>query len=195
MTLDTQTAHAMADAAISQASRLGAQHVDFRLGRISQVDVRVRDGRLEGSEDSAETGFGVRVVHDGAWGFAAGGVPGTDEAARVAGLACQAARLVRPLRGEPVELADEPVYRDAEWVSPYQIDPLEVPAGDRVTKLQEWSELLLSAAHVDHVMARLFAVREEKFYADGCGTTDPSNGGSRRVLRAADTATRLLEHD
>ncbi|MEN3309341.1 MAG: TldD protein [Micromonosporaceae bacterium] len=164
-------ARAMADAAIDRAAARGARHADFRLGRRRQLELRVRDGRLQGSDDSGEVGFGVRVLVGGVWGFAAGIGLTPDDAARVAGQACAVARAVRALRGTPVELAPEPVYRDATWSSDHLIDPLEVPGDERVAKLQEWSGMLLAAGGVDHVVARLVASREDKFYADSSGTT------------------------
>jgi TldD protein len=164
-------ARQMADAAFDRAARCGAGHVDFRLTRDNRLDVRVRDGRLQGSDDSAETGFGVRVLLDGAWGFAAGVELTADAAARAAASACDVARTVRALRAAPVELAAEPVYRDATWTSAYEIDPMDVPAEERVDTLQEWSRLLLKSDDVDHVMARLVVSKEDRFYADSAGTT------------------------
>jgi TldD protein len=113
----------------------------------------------------------VRVLVDGAWGFAAGVDLTEDGAVRVADLACAAARTVRPLRGDPVELAGEPVYPHATWTSSYEIDPVEVPAAERVGLLQEWCRLLLAAGGVDHVLAKLVVHREDKFYADSAGTS------------------------
>ena len=61
----------LADAALSRAAELGAEHADFRLERIHSQRLRLRDERLEGSIHDNEIGFAVRVVHDGTWGFAA----------------------------------------------------------------------------------------------------------------------------
>lgn len=181
-------ARAMAAAAFDRTARRGAQHTDFRLSRRDQLDVRVRDGRLQGSDDSTELGFGVRVLIDGVWGFAAGIELNAPAAARVADLACAMARTVRPLRGSPVEMAAEPTYRDASWTSAYLIDPLDVPSDERVHQLQDWSQLLLKAADVDHVVARLVVCREDKFYADAAGTTTTQ----RRIwLHPMVTAVRL----
>jgi TldD protein len=181
-------ARAMAAAAFDQAARQGAQHTEFRLSRRDQLEVHVRDMRLQGSDHSSELGFGVRVVVDGVWGFAAGVELNAGAAARVAGLACAVARMLRPLRGSRVELAAEPVHHDASWASACLVDPLEVPGDERVDKLQEWSRILLKTADVDHVVARLVVCREDKFYADAAGTTTTQ----RRVwLHPMVTAVRL----
>src|SRR5579872_2365779 len=130
----------MADAALDRARRLGADHADFRLERITGAEARVRDNRLQGASQSEDLGFAVRVVHDGTWGFAASDDLSAEAAARVAELAVDAARTSRPLSSERVELAAEPVHAGAAWVSAYEINPLDVPEVDRVAALMAWSE-------------------------------------------------------
>src|SRR5574341_1347845 len=162
--------HELADAALARASRLGAQHADFRLELLRDQAMRLRDGRLESSGEGETSGFAVRVVADGSWGFAAGVELTTDEAARVATQAVEVARTSRAINSEPVELADEPSYGDATWVSDYQVNPFDVPESDKQERLREWSARLLAAEGVSHVDAELLAVQENKFYADLAGT-------------------------
>ncbi|HEY3260629.1 MAG TPA: TldD/PmbA family protein [Pseudonocardiaceae bacterium] len=160
----------LADAALSRAAELGAAHADFRLERLRNAMIRLRDGLVETTRDGNEVGFGVRVVHEGSWGFASG-VDLTPEAARaVAERAVAVARIGAQLNSEPVELADEPVYPDVTWCSPYQVDPFEVPDSAKVGLLADWSQRLLAADGVDHVAAELWLTRENKFYADLAGT-------------------------
>jgi TldD protein len=163
-------ASALADAALSRAAELGAEHADFRLERIRTGLIRLRDAQLESISDDSDLGLAVRVVHDGAWGFASG-IERTPEAARqLAEQAVATARLSRVLSSEPVQLADEPVYSDATWISSYQLNPFEVPQPERIARLTELAERLLAADGVDHVSARLMQVQENKYYADSAGT-------------------------
>jgi TldD protein len=160
----------LADAALTRARELGAEHADFRLERIRSQDLALRDGRVDSARDGEDVGFAVRVVHDGTWGFAAG-VDLTPEAAvRVAEQAVEVARVSRPVNSEPVELADEPVYSDVTWVSAYEVNPFDVPDADKIALLADWSDRLLAADGVDHVDALVLAVLENKFYADLAGT-------------------------
>ncbi len=160
----------LADAALARAKALGAAHADFRLELLRDQAMRLRDGRLESSGEGETSGFAVRVVADGSWGFAAGVDLTTDEAARVAEQAVEVARTSRAINSEPVELADEPAYQDATWVSEYQVNPFDVPESDKQERLREWSARLLAAEGVSHVDAELLAVQENKFYADLAGT-------------------------
>ncbi|KNB52524.1 TldD/PmbA family protein [Streptomyces caatingaensis] len=166
----------LADAALARARALGADHADFRFERVRTAGRRLRDARLAGSSDTTDLGYGVRVVHDGAWGFASGTEPTMDAAARVAGQAVAMARLAAKVNAtagsaERVELADEPSYGERTWVSSYEVDPFSVPDAEQTALLADYSGRLLAADGVSHVDASLVAVHENKFYADTAGTT------------------------
>src|SRR4051794_6860982 len=162
-------ARGLAAAALERAQELGAQHADFRLERIRVGRLSLRDGQLDSSSDSEDVGLAVRVVHDGAWGFASGITRTTAGAAALAEQAVATAKLSRVLSSDPVELAPEPVYQDVTWVSPYEVDPFAVPEAERVGRLSELSERLLAADGVDHVDASVMQVLENKFSADMAG--------------------------
>ncbi|MFE4514823.1 TldD/PmbA family protein [Kitasatospora sp. NPDC056783] len=166
---------ALADVALTRARELGASHADFRLERIRSASWRLRDARPAGTSDSVRLGFAVRVLLDGAWGFAAGVDLTSGGAALVAEQAVAVARLsggISRAAGstERVELADEPVYRDVTWVSAYELNPFEVPDAEKTALLAERSSELLAAVGVSHVQAFLETVQENKFYADTAGT-------------------------
>ena len=161
---------ALADAALSTAKRLGAEHADFRLERLRGQNIRMRDGKLQSVNDGEQLGFGVRVVHGGSWGFAAGVDLTPDEVARTAERAVAVAGVSAPMNLERVELADEPVHADVTWCSDYRTNPFDVPKADKIGQLGEWSERLLASDGVDHVDATLRQEWENKFYADLAGT-------------------------
>src|SRR5690606_33661094 len=93
--------------------------------------------------------FAVRVVHNGAWGFAAGTELVPDAAAAVAAQAVEVAKLASVLSSDRVELAPEPAHPDAVWVSSYEVDPFTVPLRDTADRLAEWSRRLLADPRVD----------------------------------------------
>ncbi|MFD9945679.1 TldD/PmbA family protein [Nonomuraea sp. NPDC059023] len=159
----------LADAALQRARDLGAEHADFRLERVRGESLSLYDTRLEGAVDADDLGFAVRVVKGGTWGFASGIDLTPEAAAKVAEQAVRVAEVSAPINREPIELAPEPVYSGLTWVSPYEVDPFDVPQADKVALLAEWSAGLLKGA--DHVSARLLQVKEQKFYADSSGTS------------------------
>jgi TldD protein len=161
---------ALADAALQRARDLGVSHADFRFERVRWQDVRARDGALQGAADDVDLGFAVRVIHDGAWGFASGVHLGVDEAVRVAEAAVEVAKVSAALTTVPVEIASEPAYDDVTWVSSYVRDPFEVSVHDKTDVLIGWTERLRAHPAVQHATAEVLQVHENKFYADLTGT-------------------------
>lgn len=161
----------LGDAALSRARDLGVTHADFRFERVRYQHFSVRDGRLQGAEDVEDLGFAVRVIHQGAWGFASGVVLSTTEAVNVAEQAVNVALVAARMTRVPVELAAEPIYPDAVWTSAYQLNPFEVPLEEKVDLFRGWTNQLLGAPVVEHATGSLQQVLENKYYADLAGTT------------------------
>jgi TldD protein len=162
---------ALADVALQRATELGAEHADFRFERIRSQRMRFRDDRLEMSIHEEVVGYAVRVVHNGTWGFSATVDLTAEAAARVATLAVDVAKICRPANIERVELAPEPSHGDVTWISAYDVDPFSVSDQEKEALLREYSGRLLASDGVDHVDAVVYAVLENKFYADTAGTT------------------------
>ncbi len=161
----------MADAALSRACELGAEHADVRIERITGQLLRLRDGELATATDSTTVGLAVRVIVAGTWGFAAHLELTRQSAAATAERAVQVARTLRRLNAERVELAEEPVHADGVWVGEYEIDPFTVPIDEKVALLSEWSARLLAADGIEHTDVIFQAEKEIKFYADSAGTS------------------------
>ncbi|HJQ43470.1 MAG TPA: TldD/PmbA family protein [Jatrophihabitantaceae bacterium] len=157
-------------AALNRAADLGAEHADFRFERIRVATIDLRDAQLDSTTDSEDLGLAVRVVHDGAWGFASGVARTVDAAVALADQAVATAKVSRVLSSDPVVLAPEDVYADVTWISSYDVNPFDVSEADRIGRMTELSERLLSADGVDHVDAHLMQVLENKYYADLAGT-------------------------
>ncbi len=167
----TPAARPLADAALSAARAAGASYADLRIHRITTEFIHLRDGELETAVLNREIGFAVRVIVDGTWGFASHAELDPAVAADTARRAVRVATMLAPLNAERIELAAEPVYSDARWVSDYLIDPFDVATSDKIALLDEYSGRLLAADGVDHVSASLDAVKEQTFYADTFGSS------------------------
>jgi TldD protein len=163
--------HELAEAALSAATAAGASYADLRVHRISTEIIQLRDGELETAVVSREIGLAVRVIVDGTWGFASHAELAPSVAANTARRAVHVATTLAALNTERVELAAEPVYADASWVSNYRIDPFSIPTADKVALLEEYSGRLLDAGGIDHVSAAVTAAKEQTFYADTFGSS------------------------
>lgn len=152
---------AIARQAVEAAQKAGATYADARLVLWLRDRISVRDDHVNGVGASEDYGLGLRVLVDGAWGFAASTAVDRKAAAKLAKDAVAIARRNARLTRAPVELVATPAVQGA-WVSPFEVDPFAVP-------LQEKADLLLVAARaalavrgIQHVSASILAVREEK---------------------------------
>jgi len=165
----------LADAALSAAVAGGASYADLRVHSITTETVQLRDGELESAVLDRDIGLAVRVIVNGTWGFASHAGLTPDIAAESARHAVGVAVTLSALNAERIELADEPVYRDATWVSDYRIDPFTVSTAEKIVLLEEYSGRLLAGkkngAGVDHVSAMVNTVKEQMFYADTLGSS------------------------
>jgi len=161
----------LADAALGEAKKHGAQHADFRAERVRGQRLRLSDARLQALADTDDSGLAVRVIVDGTWGFASAVDLTPEAAAQAARQAVEVARVAAAMNTERIELAPEPSYGDVTWVSAYDVDPFTVPAKEKVDLLAQWSQSLLNHPVVSHVDASLYQVKECKFFSDGATTT------------------------
>lgn len=163
----------LARAALDAATRAGAGYADVRLVVWRREQISVRDDHVSGLGQREDYGIGVRVLVDGAWGFAATPLSppmSTPQRARKDGdravvaaakAAVAMARQSSLLMPAPIRLAPTPVVRGA-WVSPIQVDPFAVPLQEKVDLLLAAARAALAVPGVHHADASILAVREEK---------------------------------
>jgi TldD protein len=60
----------LTDRALNAAQIQGATYADIHIVRRQTQSITVKNGVVEALEISEDQGFGVRVIVDGAWGFA-----------------------------------------------------------------------------------------------------------------------------
>ena len=118
--------------AIDVATGAGAGYADARAVARRSQSVSTRNGRVDSVDDAETAGIGVRVLVDGAWGFACDRRL-DDEGAREAALrAVEFARASAGASGRrPVELGSL-APQVGEFRPPIGRDPVEVPLDEKV---------------------------------------------------------------
>src|ERR1700730_6932009 len=104
----------------------GASYADVRLMHQRQRDLTTKNGKIGTLAQSESIGLGIRVLANGAWGFAS-----TDRLTRegVAGCAAQAVAIAKAsasAKRHDVVMVDEQAHIDS-WQSPFRKDPFEIP--------------------------------------------------------------------
>ena len=84
--------------ALSSAKTAGASYADVRVGRTRLQSVSTREQQITNLSDGETFGFGIRVLAQGAWGFAASRDLSGGEIDRMARLAVAQARQYEELK-------------------------------------------------------------------------------------------------
>ena len=164
-----QDRDSLAAAALNAARSAGADYADVRFSTNRTQRMRTRERIVSGVTDSETSGFGIRVLVDGTWGFAASREVTLDEVARVARVAVAQARANRVAQLRPVELAPLDWTGRGTWRSPVEIEPFDIPIEDKVALLLEANEAALGVAGIAFVSSNMSFLREEKFFASTDG--------------------------
>ncbi|MBK8238227.1 MAG: TldD/PmbA family protein [Deltaproteobacteria bacterium] len=163
----------LATAAIDRARSKGASYADARLVSWTAENVGVRDSRVDRLTRSESLGIAVRVLVDGAWGFAASPQLDAANVTKLTDRALATAKANAALRkrlGTPaVELVATPAATGT-WVTPHTIDPFSVPAADKAALLLEATAAALATKGVGHADASVACVREDKLLVTTDGT-------------------------
>jgi TldD protein len=160
----------LAARALEAARSAGADWADVRINTNRSQAISTRDRRVTGVADNITSGFGVRVLVEGTWGFAASGTVSNDEVVRVARQAVAQARANRAAQRSPVRLAPAEVEPNGVWRSPIQVDPFDIPIEEKVELLFGANEAALTVSGARLATSNLRFLREEKFYANTEGT-------------------------
>ena len=120
--------------ALDTAAQLGAGYADVRIVRRYLRRADVKSGRVEGVQLGETEGFGVRVLVDGAWGFASSGHMRGPEADRVADQAVRIARAAARFQRAPVQLSDR-APANGRHATPFEEDPFAVPVDETIDLL------------------------------------------------------------
>jgi len=164
---------ALAKRALDAATKAGASFADARLMKVEFEALRVRDDHVGGVSRDASYGLGVRVIADGAWGFAASATLDVATAQALGRRAVEVARTNAKLNGtlaaEAVTWAAAPPV-EGTWVSPYEVDPFEVPLDEKVDLLLRASKAALAVPGIAYSTAGARTVREEKIILNSEGS-------------------------
>jgi len=158
----------LADMALDLARGAGASHADLRICGYRSQDLTAREGRLDNIQSGLSTGFGLRMLIDAAWGFAAGEIVDERSIREAVARASENAAAIRRLGAVPVELEALQAHRD-DWAMPMRTDPFEISDSEKIDLLLEVTETA-KAAGASYCSAHLALVREEKFFANSVGS-------------------------
>ncbi len=153
------------------AAREGCRFADARYLDIRKQRVSSRDLALSGCSDSEDRGFGVRVLYQGAWGFASSPNYTAAEVERVVALALEIARAsAKAPRAGGVQWAEEAPH-EFSFRSRCERDPFAVSLEEKADLLVSANEVMLQNASVKRAQGYLLFKRVQRWYVNTEGSS------------------------
>ena len=175
----------LAEAAVDAALGAGASYADARAVTLRRQYVITKNGQLDDVSDGESEGIGVRVLVDGAWGFA-GDRPARRRGRPRHGSAGDRVRAAR--RPGATGRASHPSTRHTgEYRTPLEKDPFSVPLADKIALCLR-AEEGMRHADVKVTVAMVRAQREHKVLVSSEGTDVEQE---HRRVRRRDRRLRL----
>ena len=152
---------------IERLKARGVTYVDARWYPYEESNnLTMWNGNLKNTSASRESGVGVRVLYQGAWGFSASS--DLSDLGALFDKAFDNARIAAERVTFPIRLAEKDAIQ-AQFTSPCQIDPFDVPLADKVAFLKAMDEKLNQPGVFQRV-SELNFVRKQIVFLDSEGS-------------------------
>ena len=169
----------LAAVALDAAKKQQATYCDIRINRYRLQTIAMRLSPERGTGKTLEVpdisergsfGFGVRVIADGAWGFAASPVVTEVEIARITREAVVMGRANARIQPRPLQLAPVRAYRD-RWTSPFDRNPFDVPLEEKLAAIRKAAAEVKRNRRVFQSEGSLAFRSEDKYFASSEGSS------------------------
>lgn len=149
--------------ALNRAQLLGASYADIRVVHRKYETVSTKDGRPDHLSRNEDRGFGVRVLYEGAWGFASSSTLSAIEIDRVTALAVEIAKASLMSHRDNVSLG-LPQVHIGRYETPVAEDPFKVPVEEKLATLMEAERAMRAVSGVRATNGSIGCQREEKTF-------------------------------
>lgn len=156
--------------ALDAATAAGAQYADGKIGLYRNQRIGTREQQITNVNESSSLGMGIRALVNGSWGFAATPTLTKEAAARAGREAAAIGKANSAVEKSVVRLAPVESYGDVTWTSDYEVDPWDVPIGEKVDRMLELNRIAMESDHVRFVSSSHHFVKVEKTTATTDGT-------------------------
>ena len=159
----------VAEWALNAAMVRGASYAGVRVVDERSRALATKNGKVASASDSESLGVGIRVIADGAFGFAA-----SDDLSRAAVEASAAraeaiARASARVKESGIRLAPERAYT-AEWTTPHKIDPFSISIEQNLDLLLKIDRELTAVKGVTLAETNMNFHREEQWFLSSEGS-------------------------
>ena len=159
----------LASWALDTASQRGATYADVRVADDRSRALSTKNGKIGNASDSRSQGFSVRVIIDGAWGFASCADMGRASVEATAAAAVEIAKASAKVKQSDVRLVPEAAVT-AEWTTPHKVDPFTISVEQNLALLLKIDAELRAVAGVTLAETNMNFRREEQWFLSSEGS-------------------------
>lgn len=150
--------------ALNLAQIRGATYADIRVVTRLTQHIAVKNGQVEALEQDETMGFGVRVIANGAWGFASSSRLEPKEIERVVAQAIALAKASALTKMRDVNLGPK-VTSTGIYETPIKLNPFTVSLDEKIGLLLKADEEMRRVKGVKVTQGNLVFLRENKTFA------------------------------
>lgn len=169
ITLFSKHIQDLAALAVQTAKDLGCSYADFRYEVSKSEAIALRNTAVEHVNYHESSGYGIRVIYDHTWGFAAGNGMDTKHVQAMVAQAIAMAKELAKINTIPVALSQEKVFQD-EYIAPCADNPFKIPLKDKIAYMMEVNTKLLNSSCVQFADFECDSVEELKYFLSSEGT-------------------------
>jgi TldD protein len=158
----------VANWALNVANTRGASYADTRVVSQRSRALTTKNGKVGSASDAESVGMSVRVLADGAWGFAASEDLSRRGVEATAARAVEIARASAQVKQQDVRLAPEKAVT-VEWTTPYSVDPFSISVEQNIALLLSIDSELRAVSGVTLAESNLNFNREEQWFVSSEG--------------------------
>ena len=159
----------LASWALDTAAQRGATYADVRVVQDRSRALATKNGKIGNASDSQSLGFSVRVIVNGAWGFAASADMSRGSVEATAARAVDIAKASAKVKQSEVRLVPEKSVT-ADWTAPYKVDPFTISVEQNLALLEKIDAELRSVAGVTLAETNMNFRREEQWFFSSEGS-------------------------
>jgi TldD protein len=159
----------LASWALDTAAQRGATYADVRVVQDRSRALATKNGKIGNASDSQSLGFSVRVIVNGAWGFAASADMTRGSVEATAARAVDIAKASAKVKQSEVRLVPEQVVT-ADWTTPYKVDPFTISVEQNLALLEKIDAELRSVTGVTLAETNMNFRREEQWFFSSEGS-------------------------
>jgi len=122
--------------------KFGAEYAEVRAQKLFETMLTLKEERVEAAKQGIENGAALRVLVNGAWGFASVGTLNAETLANAASDACKMAKAASLRLKKPIKLAEAKAVKDKVSMTPRK-DPTKISVEEKINTALTMGKIIL----------------------------------------------------